>query len=457
VRLGRLHHLHFVGVDGAGMCGLAEVLLGKGLTISGCDLAPGERSGRLRGLGARILAGHHPDHLAGVDALVVSSAVDRSHPELEAARRLGLPVVRRAEMLAEVLRRHAGVAVAGTHGKTTTTALVGYLLTAAGLAPTVIAGGELRSERSHARLGHGELAVCEADEYDRSFLALSPVWAVVTNVEAEHLDCYGTADDLEVAFATFANRVPFWGAVIACADDPGARRVGARTDRRVLTYGLAEGAWLRAVDLRPEPTGTSFTVTRGGVALGEVRLPLPGEHNVRNALAALAVGLEADLELPLLGPALESFAGVARRFDRRGERDGVTVVDDYGHHPTELRATLAAARQVFPGRRLVALFQPHLYSRTRDFAADFAQALLAADVAIVLPIYPARESPLPGVTAELVLAEARRQGHPNALPCPDLAAAPALLDRLLHPGDVLLTLGAGDVYRAGEEWLGGTR
>lgn len=457
MRLGRVRHLHFAGVDGVGMCGLAEVLLAEGLAISGCDLAPGERSDRLRRLGVEVACGHDPSHLEGVDALVVSAALDRANPEVAAARDRGIPVVRRAEMLGEVMRARVGVAVAGTHGKTTTTALVGHVLTAAGLDPTLLVGGRVRSLGSGARLGQSEILVCEADEFDRSFLALRPAWAVVTNVEAEHLDCYGDVEGLESAFATFAGRVPFWGAVLACADDGGARRVAAAVDRRVVTYGVDTGAWLRGSELVADPRGTRFAVTAGGRSLGRMRVALPGEHNVRNALAAVAVGLELQVEPATIAAALESFSGVGRRFEVVGERRGVTVVDDYAHHPSEIRATLAAARQAFPGRRLVALFQPHLYSRTRDLASDFGAALLGAEVAVVLPIYPARERPLPGVTSALVVEDAARRGHPGVSACAGVESAAELLDRILVPGDVLLTVGAGDVDRAGVAWLGGGR
>jgi UDP-N-acetylmuramate--alanine ligase len=457
VRLGRVRRLHFAGVDGVGMCGLAEVLLAEGLVVSGCDLAPGQRSERLRGLGVEVAQGHHPSHLEGVDALVVSAALDRSNSEVSAALDRGIPVVRRAEMLGEVMRSRVGVAVAGTHGKTTTTALVGHILTSAGRDPTLLVGGRVRALESGARLGRGEVLVCEADEFDRSFLVLQPAWAVITNVEAEHLDCYRDTDDLESAFATFAGRVPFWGAVVACADDAGARRVAAAVDRRVVTYGTGAGAWLRASEAVADPRGTRFAVAAGGRSLGTMRVALPGEHNLRNALAAVAVGLELEVEPATIAAALESFSGVSRRFELVGERRGVMVVDDYAHHPTEIRATLAAARQAFPGRRLVALFQPHLYSRTRDFAEDFATALLGAEVAVVLPIYPAREKALPGVTAELVVGGAVRRGHPSVFACGGVESAPELLDRILVPGDVLLTLGAGDVDRAGAAWLGGGR
>jgi len=450
---GRVRHLHFVGVGGVGMCGLAEILLGEGMTVSGCDLAASDRTDRLVSLGARIEIGHDAAHVADADVVVVSSAVDPANIEVQAARLGGIPVIRRAEMLAEVMRLRAGVAVAGTHGKTTTTSLCGWLLTEAGLDPTVIVGGRIHLLGAHARLGSGQVLVCEADEYDRSFLELQPVWAVITNLEPEHLDCYGTEDDLEAAFLTFAGRVPFWGAVVMCVDDPGVRRLLPRLSRRVVTYGTSPQADLRAVRIKPGPGGTRFEVVQGERSLGAVKLPLPGHHNVRNALAAIAVGLELEVEAEKLLSGFESFTGVARRFEVLGERSGVTVVDDYAHHPTEVRAALEATRQVFPGRRVVAVFQPHLYSRTRDFAESFAEALLAAEVAVVLPIYPAREQPIEGVTSSIVIDAARRLGHRRIVEGAPPAETVATLQELVETGDVVLTLGAGDVYRVGELWL----
>ncbi len=447
-------HLHFMGVGGVGMCGLAEVLLADGCTISGCDLQPSERTDRLASLGAAIHFGHHPCHVDGIDTLVVSSAVAPDHPEVVAARDRGLPVARRSELLAELMRGRRGVAVAGTHGKTTTTALIGHLLTRAGLEPTVVVGGHARFLGGHARRGSGDLVVCEADEYDRSFLELAPELAVVTNVEAEHLDCYAGADDLEAAFAAFANRSATFGLVFLSADDRGARSLRRLVRRRVVGFGESEEAEVRALEVIPEILGCRFTVARRGQRLGAVTMPIPGRHNVGNALAAIAVGLELGVPFADLADGCRGYSGVARRFDRRGERDGVTVVDDYAHHPTEVRAVLDAARQAMPGRRIVAVFQPHLYSRTRDFARGFAQALMAADIAVVLPIYPAREEEIPGVSSQLVVDEAVRLGHQRVVAGPDPDSAAIVLDRLVESGDVLLTLGAGDVYRVGEGWLG---
>jgi UDP-N-acetylmuramate--alanine ligase len=442
-----------MGAGGVGMTGLAEVLLADGVQISGCDLELSSRTRRLEELGATVFEGHHPDHLNGVDVLVVSSAVDSSHPEIARALSAGVPVARRAEMLAELMRGRRGVAVAGTHGKTTTSALIGHLLDRAGLEPTVLVGGRVRTFGGHGRRGTGDVMVCEADEYDRSFLELAPQVAVVTNLEPEHLDCYDGPEDLEAAFAQFANRVSPLGLVIACADDPGTRSLGRRLRRRTLWYGLDRDADLRAIDVDAVPDGLRFTVEDRRGALGRVELPLAGRHNVSNALAAIAAGMELGVPFPVLAEACEGFAGVDRRFHVLGERDGVTVIDDYAHHPTELRAALAAARQFMPGRSLVAVFQPHLFTRTRDFAAGFADALLAADVAIVMPVYPAREEPIDGVDSGLVVAQARRLGHPNVIPVDGREQALARLSEFATAGSVVLTLGAGDVHRVAETWL----
>ena len=377
MRFLRLRRLHFVGAGGVGMSGIAEILLlATPLEISGCDLARSDVTARLEKLGAKISIGHDPAHLAQADLVVISSAVAESNPEVAAARERGIPVIRRAEMLGEIMRLKQGVAVAGTHGKTTTTSLTGMVLTEAGFDPTIVVGGQVHILGTNARLGKGDYLVAEADEYDRSFLELTPVVAVITNVEADHLDTYRDLDDILEAFATFANRVPFFGAVVACADDAGVRRLLPRIKKRVVTYGESPEAMLTARSLRLEATSTTFDVWDAGEgSLGSVRLRLPGRHNVLNALAAVAAARELLIPFETIARALAAFTGVVRRFELKGERDGVLVVDDYAHHPTEIRATLAAARQVYPQRRLVALFQPHLFSRTRDFTDDFGRAL----------------------------------------------------------------------------------
>lgn len=445
MNFGRVRHLHFVGIGGAGMCGLAEILRGEGLSVSGCDLASSETTRRLSQLGVTCRVGHDPEHLVGVDVVVISSAVPPTNPEVEAAYQRGIPVIRRAEMLGEVSRLKWTVAVAGTHGKTTTTSLSGFVLTQAGLDPTVVVGGRVHFLGAHARLGQSEYLVCEADEFDRSFLALHPVIAVITNVEAEHLDTYGTVQAMEEAFLHFANSVPFYGAVVACLDDPGVRRLLPRIKRRTVTYGFTSQADLTARVFQLTPQGAQARVALAGEELGELSVPLPGRHNLANALAATAVGLEVGIPFSVIAQAVAAFTGVARRFEVKGEVGGITVVDDYAHHPTEVVATLQAARQRFPGRRLVAVFQPHLYSRTQSFAGQFGEALLEADLAFVLPIYPAREAPIPGVSAQLVVEAARKAGHRRVELLGSLDEARLRLLQVAQAGDVVLTLGAGNV------------
>ncbi len=452
MNFGHVRHLHFVGIGGAGMCGLAELLHSEGFEVSGCDLLPSETTARLEGLGSPVACEHAPSHLDGVQVLVVSSAVPVGNPEVEAARHRGVPVIRRAEMLGEISRLKWGIAVAGTHGKTTTTSLTGFVLTSAGLDPTVVVGGRMHFLGAHARLGHSEYLVCEADEFDRSFLALFPVLAVITNVEAEHLDTYGSVEAMEEAFLSFANRVPFYGAAIACLDDPGVRRLLPRLSRRTVTYGFSPQADVHAKNTHLSSSGARCRVVQRGREVGELHLPLPGRHMLANALGAVTAALEIGVEFDAIAAAVATFSGVARRFERKAERDGVVLVDDYAHHPSEVAATLQAARQTFPDARLVVVFQPHLYSRTRTFAREFGEALLGADVVLVAPIYPAREEPVAGVTHRLVVDAAQASGHRHVLGADSFPEALAALDELLRPGDVLLTLGAGDIVRLGEAW-----
>jgi UDP-N-acetylmuramate--alanine ligase len=456
VRFLKLRRIHFVGIGGVGMSGLAELLLSYPLTVSGCDAAESEATRRLASLGVAVRKGHDAEHLSQADLLVVTSAVAEDNAEIRAARARGIPVIRRAEMLAEIMRLKQGIAVAGTHGKTTTTSLVGAVLTSAGFDPTILVGGRAHYLGTNARLGRGEWLVAEADEFDRSFLELTPVLAIVTNVEEDHLDCYRDLAEIQSAFVTFANRVPFYGAVFVCLDDPHASELLARISRRVVTYGLSPQASLRARGLELSAGGARFAVAGDEESFrGEVFLPMPGLHNVRNALAALAIARELSIPIETAAGALARFDGVARRFETKGERNGVLVVDDYAHHPTEIAATLAAARQVHPQRRLVALFQPHLYSRTKSFAREFGRALNAADMAFVTEIYPSREAPIPGVSGRDVVEAAAAFGHRNArFLATREEVVPALRAGLL-PGDLLLTMGAGDVYRFGEEFLRG--
>jgi UDP-N-acetylmuramate--alanine ligase len=455
LNFGHVRHLHFVGIGGAGMCGLAELLHGEGLEVSGCDLIASETTLRLEGLGIPVTIGHSPDHLGETDIVVFSSAVSNTNPEVVEAHRRGLIVIKRAEMLGEISRFKWGIAIAGTHGKTTTTSLTGFILTKAGLDPTVVVGGRMHYLGAHARLGASEYLVCEADEFDRSFLSLYPVLSVINNIEAEHLDTYGDVKTMMDAYLTFARRVPFFGATIACIDDHGVRQLVPAFTRHKVTYGFSSDADVRAVEENLAPAGTTCTVVRHGQRLGQLHLLLPGRHMLVNALAATTIAMEVGIDFDSVAAAVAEFAGVARRFERKGERDGVVLVDDYAHHPTEVAVTLRAARQRFPDARLVVLFQPHLFSRTQAFAREFGNALLGADVALVLPIYPARERPIPGVTHKLVVDGAISLGHRCVAACDSFDDALTSLTSILRPGDVLITMGAGDVVRLGESWLAG--
>jgi UDP-N-acetylmuramate--alanine ligase len=450
--LGKVRRLHFVGIGGVGMCGIAELLLNQGYRVTGSDLRLSEATERLRALGAEIAEGHRAENLGTVDVVVTSSAVQDENPEVLAARERKIPVIRRAEMLAELMRMKHGVAVAGTHGKTTTTSMVGQVLTKAGLDPTLVIGGKVRMLESNAKLGAGPYLVAEADEFDRSFLRLAPVIAVITTIEAEHLDCYKNLREIQKAFIEFANKVPFWGAVVACLDEKGVQAILPRLERRCVTYGLSTQAQLRAEDIRFDGMRSTFTVRNGGGPLGKVELRVPGRHNVKNALAAAAVGLEMEVPFATIAAALAEFSGVYRRFEIKGEREGVLVIDDYGHHPTEIEATLKAAKEAF-GRRVIAVFQPHLYTRTRDFHREFGSAFHQADVLVVTDVYPAREPPLPGVSGELIAGAAREAGHRQTVYLADKEQVPAELGKLAMKGDIVITLGAGDIYKYGERYL----
>ena len=455
--LAHLSRVHFVGVGGAGMSGIAEVLLDYDLEVSGSDLLSSETTARLEEEGVRFFHGHDRGHVEGADLVVISSAVAPTNSEVVAAREQGIPVIRRAEMLAELMRLKYGIAVAGTHGKTTTTSLVGLLLTEGGLDPTVIVGGRLRVTGTGARLGKSDYLVVEADEFDRSFLRLAPIMAVVTTIDLEHLETYRNMSDIRQAFIDFARKVPFFGEVVLCLDDRNVEEMLPElSDRRIVTYGLSPQAEIMALEVEAGERGSRFLVrhTRQG-DLGEVRLPMPGRHNVQNALAAIAVGLGLGLDFSSMADSLARFSGVHRRFERLGTWRGATVIDDYAHHPTEVTATLEAARQVFPKARLHVVFQPHLYSRTMHFAADFGSALLAADVAIITEIYGSREEPIAGVSGELVATAATEGGHQSVHFCSEWDEIPKLLAAEVKPGDAILMLGAGDIYKLGLRLAGG--
>jgi UDP-N-acetylmuramate--alanine ligase len=454
-----IDRIHFVGIGGIGMAGLAELLHAQGYTVTGSDLQAGPTVERLRGLGVDVAIGHAAAHAETADVLVVSSAIRAGNPEVAEAERRGIPVIPRAEMLAEMMRLHDGVAVAGTHGKTTTTSLVAHVLARAGLDPTAVIGGRVilgSALRTGARLGAGRLLVAEADESDGSFLRLAPVLAVVTNVEAEHLDHWGDAQALHAAFTAFANRVPFWGRAVLCLDDPGVQSILPGLTRRTVTCGLSPQADFVAREVATRGAGMRFEVARHGTRLGEVVLPLAGVHNVRNALLALAVAHELEVPFPEAAAALASFPGVERRFEAKGEARGVRVVDDYGHHPTEIRATLEAARGVHAGR-LVVVFQPHRYTRTRDLFEGFAAAFHGADLLVLTPIYAAGEPKIPGVEAQALAEAIAARGHRGVRFVADLEAVPDALVPELRAGDLVLTLGAGNVGGLGPRLLDALR
>ena len=441
--------IHFVGIAGAGMSALAELFMLRGVTVTGCDLHP-ENAEYLRERGVVVQQGHAPDHVIGVRALVVTSAMPKGHPELERARELGLPVVRRAEALGEATRGTTLVGVAGTHGKSTTTVLITEALAAAGYNPSGYVGARVTSWNGNLRAGSPEWFVVEADEYDRSFLALSPTVAVVTNLEADHLDIYTGMDDLRRTFAQYLRDARY---IVLCADDAEANRLPTPPTAEVIRYGItSRDARLSASNLRREGLGTRFTVAYDGRMLGDVALVVPGEHNVLNALAALAVGLALGATVQSMAPGIASFQGVERRFQFLGIVGDVMIVDDYAHHPTEVRASVQAARAAAPDRRLVVVFQPHLFSRTRDFAREFAAALAEVDVVCLLDIYPAREQPIAGVTSALIANAMTSLGRTPAWTGARTALAEAL-DHLVQPGDLVVTMGAGDVTRSGHDLL----
>ena len=449
----KYQHIHFVGIGGVGMSGIAEVLLTLGYRVTGSDARRSETVERLERLGAKVYLGHEAAHVEGAQVVVYSSAVARDNVEVQTARQRGVPVIGRAEMLAELMRLKYGIAIAGTHGKTTTTSMVAAVLGAGGFDPTVVVGGRVHGLGANARLGQGEFLVAEADESDGSFLKLSPTIAVVTTVDAEHLDHYADLDAIVSAFLTFVNKVPFYGAAVVCLDDLNLQRMIPRIDKRVVTYGLEAGADLMARRLSFAEMRSEFEVVHRGKSLGPVTLQVPGRHNVLNALAAAAVGLDLEMPFDKIQTALASFAGVQRRFQIRGEAQGVLVVDDYGHHPAEIRATLAAAKAGFD-RRVITVFQPHRYSRTQHLWNDFLTAFYQSDVLIVMDIYAAGEAPIEGVHARDLADGIAAHGHREVLYLGgDRAAIVDYLYESTRAGDLVLTLGAGDVGQLGGELL----
>jgi UDP-N-acetylmuramate--alanine ligase len=448
----RTCRVHFVGIGGIGMSGIAEVLLNLNYHVSGSDIAASEVTTRLEKLGARIACGHAEGNLQEADVVVISSAIKPDNPEVLAARRRGVPVIPRAEMLAELMRLKRGVAVAGAHGKTTTTSLLGAVLARAGYDPTLVIGGRVNSLGSNARLGQGELLVAEADESDGSFLKLRPTYAVITNIDPEHLDHFGTVERIKDAFVQFANQVPFYGLVAACLDDPNVREVLPRIEKRVVTYGIAAPADYRAEQITFGSAEVSFDLLRRSESVGRLCVKMIGRHNVQNALGVMAIADEIGVSFADVKGAFADFQGVERRFTIRGEVNGITVVDDYGHHPTEIKATLEAACQAL-GRRLVVVFQPHRFTRTRDLEKEFFTAFDHADQVVVMDIYAASEKPIPNVSGYRLFAGIRDHGHPSACFIPDRSNVVNWLIENTRPGDLIVTQGAGDVWKVGKEFL----
>lgn len=452
--LGPIRHVHMVGIGGIGMSSIAEVLLLRGYAVSGSDLAPSTITDRLSDLGASISAGHDADNVRDADVVVYSSAVKAAeNPETIEAERRRIPLIRRDEMLGELMRMKYGVGIAGTHGKTTTTSMTGVVVAKGGFDPTVIVGGKVAEFDSNAVSGEGDIIIIEADEYDRTFLKLTPVLAVITTIEEEHLDVYRNLGDIKRAFTQFANSVPFFGAVIVCLDEEHVQSIIPDIDRRILTYGTSRQAAIRAENIEQAGATVRFTVVAHELELGSVSLTMPGLHNVRNALAAIAVGLELEIPFTSIAEALNGFKGVQRRFEVKGSGRGVLVVDDYAHHPTEIIATLEAASQAWPDRRIVVVFQPHLYSRTLVFKEDFGRAFFNADMLIVTDIYPARETPIEGIDGSTIADVVSLSGHRDVRLVPDKEDIPDFLSGVVLQGDVVMTLGAGDIWRWGERFM----
>ncbi len=439
-------HVHFVGIGGMGMCGIAEVLINMGYGVSGSDIAQTEITKHLKKIGGRIEVGHRADNLRDADVVVVSSAIKGYNPEVEAAKARLIPVIPRAEMLGELMRLKHGIAVAGSHGKTTTTTMLSSVLMAAGLDPTAVIGGRVNSlGLANARMGKSEYLVAEADESDGSFLKLAPTVAVVTNMDKEHMDHWGHEDNIKKAFTDFVNRVPFYGMAALCLDNPGVQSILPDISKRYVTYGVASQATYRARNVRHDGLHSRYIAWRRAEELGEIELPMPGQHNVLNSLAVLAVADTLDIPFEVVSKALAKFDGIQRRFTVRGEVGGITVVDDFGHHPTEVRATLSGARSGFPGQRVIAAFQPHRYTRTRDQFNEFARSFYDADKVFVCDVFSAGEKPIEGATSESLVKAIQDNGHKNVEYVPKREDIAKQVAKIARPGDLVLTLGAGNI------------
>ena len=445
---GKTNHIHFVGIGGIGMSGMAELLHKLGFIISGSDQNSSERTESLQTMGLHISEGHSGKNVNGADVVVYSSAVQRDNPEILAAENKQVPVIRRAEMLAELLKvKPTSIAIAGTHGKTTTCSMLGEILTAAELNPTMVIGGIVNKFQSNTISGSGDVIVVEADEFDRSFLTLQPTMGLITNLDLEHLDCYENLEDLQMAFTQFANAVPFYGKVGVCIDNSNAASIIPNINRPVVTFGVHEDAEIQASNLRFKNNHSSFDLSIHGELQGELTVHVPGEHNVKNALGAAVLALELDTPFDKIQAGLEQYTGVRRRFDIKYTTDtNIMIVDDYAHHPSEVSATLKAAKTGWD-KRVIAIFQPHLFTRTRDFYHDFAEEFLQADILIVTDIYQAREKPIPGITAQIISDEAERLGHKHVELIADQTNIPARLKEIVQANDMIITMGAGNIWR----------
>jgi UDP-N-acetylmuramate--alanine ligase len=450
---GKIEKIHFVGIGGIGMSGIAEVLLNLGYKVSGSDLRPSETTERLASLGGEIHIGHARENLVDVDVVVTSTAVRDDNPEVVEAQALMIPVIPRAEMLAELMRMKYGIAIAGTHGKTTTTSMVATVLAHGGIDPTIVIGGKLNTLGSNAKLGQGKFLVAEADESDGSFMKLSPTIAVVTNIDADHLDFYSGIEEIKDIFVDFINKVPFFGLAVLCLDDRNIAEVIPRVKKRFITYGLSTQADIRATHIRHAGNSTSFTAHYRGDRMGDISFSMPGGHNVLNALACIAVAMELDVPFERIREGFAQFGGVGRRFQIKGEVREIMVVDDYGHHPAEIRATLAAAKKGWPERRLVVAFQPHRYTRTKELFDEFVTAFYDADVLLLTDIYAASEKPIEGVSADLLAGAIRRHGQKDVTYIAEREEIAGHLAGIVLPGDIVLTLGAGNIWQAGESLL----
>ena len=447
-----IRKIHFVGIGGIGMSGIAEILWSQGFIISGSDRSLTGVTKRLNDLGIKIYEGHSPENIQDIDVLVYSSAVSVDNPEVKAAIEKKIPIIKRSEMLAETMRMKYGIGIAGTHGKTTTTSMVGLVLTAGGIDPTIIVGGKLSGlGGTNARLGSGEFIVVEADEFDRTFLKLTPTIAALTTLESEHLDTYKDLNDIKAAFIEFANKVPFYGFVVLCLDEPALQDIIPQINKKIFTYGLTTQADIRAVDVEHSEFNSTFKVKYFGEDIGKITLQVPGIHNVKNSLVALCVAKELGLDFQVIKKALESFTGVYRRFEIKYNKE-ILVIDDYAHHPTETSATLAVIRAGW-SRRLVAVFQPHLYSRTRDFYQEFGRSFLNSDVFICTDVYPAREEAIEGISGQMISDVAKKIGHKNVIYVEDKHDLPIVLAQIKKEGDIIVTMGAGDIWKYGEKFV----